>query len=130
MDEAFFRKAYGADAANAAKQTWEQYWGWVKAFYEGKRFPPVAGWNAREKDLSGRLKGDAREKVLARTGDVGARIAAEWAKDNSVRRVGTDDLQGYGSTLERAAKSDAGDGAALLAALDSVDAELAKRAPK
>lgn len=124
MDEAYFRAAYEADAANKGRQPWADYLGWVRAFYEGKRFPPVPGWAARERDLATRLRPDARIAVLARAAETGRRIAAEWAKDNAVRRVSTDDLRSFGGALDQAAKADAGDGARILAALAAIERRL------
>lgn len=127
MDEAWFRAQYDADGDNKRRQTWEQYWGWVKAFYEGKRFPPIAGWGSREKDLLARLNHEGRAKVQGELTEVGRLIAAEWAKENAVRKVGTNELQGYGSQLEAAAKKETGDGAHILGALDHVRADVRKR---
>lgn len=118
MDEPFFRARYEQDAANKAKQTWQDYSGWVKTFYEGKRFPPVAGWREREKDIVAKAPGAADEVRR-----VGAALAAEWAKDNCVRKVSTSDLQAWGKRFSDAAKSQD----ALVAALREVEEELRKR---
>lgn len=118
MDEAWFRTRYDADAANKAKQSWNDHMGWVKTFYEGKQFPPVPGWSEREKDLLAKAP-DAREEV----GRVGRALASEWAKDNSVRKVSTSDLRSWGKRFSDAARTHDG----LLAALHEVEAELAKR---
>lgn len=118
MDEAYFRAQYAKDAANRAKQSEKDYLGWVARFYEGQRFPPVSGWAKREAELASRFPG-ARALVA----DVGRALAAEWAKDNAVRKVSTSDLRSWGGAFERAAKDEAG----LVAALKNVQAELAKR---
>ncbi len=118
MDEAFFRAKYDADKANQAKQPWAEYQKWVQRFYEGQRFPPIAGWAEREKDLVAKAP-QARGQIEA----VGRLIAAEWAKDNAVRKVSTSDLQAWGSQFKDAAK----DPAKLVAALQEVQAEVAKR---
>ena len=118
MDEPFFRAAYDADAASRARQPWDEYAGWVRAFYEGKRFPPVAGWAKRERDLA------ARHPALGESlREAGRALAAEWAKDNAVRKVSTGDLQAWGARFERAA----GNEAALRDALATVRAELDAR---
>lgn len=118
MDDAFFRARYEQDAANKAKQSWADYSGWVKTFYEGKRFPPVAGWRERERELVAKAPG-AREDVER----VGRALAAEWAKDNAVRKVSTSDLQAWGKRFSDAAKAPD----TLVAALKEVEEELRKR---
>jgi len=118
MDESFFRARYEADAANKSKQSWKDYAEWVRVFYEGKRFPPVPGWSAREKDLV--AKAPAARADIER---VGRALAAEWAKDNAVRKVSTSDLQAWGKKFGDAASSEA----SLVSALKSVEAELVAR---
>ena len=118
MDESFFRAKYEADAANKAKQSWPDYWSWVQTFYKGKTFPPVPGWASREKELVGKVP-DAAADVQR----VGQAIAAEWAKDNAVRKVSTSDLQTWGMSFSDAARATD----TLLAALAQVEAEMKKR---
>lgn len=118
MDEAYFRARYDADKANQQKQSWKEHQDWVRSFYEGKRFPPVAGWNDRQKDL---LKTAPQSKGLIE--EVGRLLASEWAKDNSVRKVSTGDLQTWGKRFSDAAKTPA----TLDAALREVKAEVEKR---
>lgn len=118
MDESFFRARFEADAANRAKQSWPEYWGWVNAFYDGKRFPPVAGWRAREAELV-RQAPSARESIER----VGRLLAGEWAKDNAVRKVSTSDLQAWGKRFGDAARAPE----ALHTALRDVEDELRKR---
>lgn len=124
MDEAFFRARYEADAANRARQSWDEYWSWVRTFYEGKRFPPVPGWRDRERDGLARVADADRAAVQAAFAETGRAIAAEWAKDNAVRRVSTDDLKSWGKSFSDAA----GDAKRLLAALGNVRETVAKRA--
>jgi hypothetical protein len=118
MDEAFFRAAFDADKANQAKQSWDEYRKWVQRFYEGQRFPPIAGWADRERDLVAKAP-QAKDAIEA----VGRLLAAEWAKDNGVRKVSTSDLQAWGGRFQGAAK----DPAAMLAALREVEAEVKRR---
>lgn len=118
MDEAYFRQAFDADPANQKKQSWSDYAGWVKTFYEGKRFPPVPGWTSRESELAAKAP-HAREQVQR----TGRWLAAEWAKDNAVRKVSTSDLQAWGKRFSDAAKTPDG----LVAALSEVESELRKR---
>jgi hypothetical protein len=118
MDETWFREQYEKDLTNKAKQSWNDYWGWVQTFYKGKTFPPVPGWASREKDIGTKVP-DARRE-LEKTGRV---IAAEWAKDNAVRKVSTSDLQAWGKQFSDAARSRD----MLLAALAEVETEMKKR---
>lgn len=118
MDESWFKARYEADAANKAKQTWKEHWDWVQTFYKGKTFPPVPGWGSREKDLVAKAP-QARADVER----IGRALASEWAKDNGVRKVSTNDLQSWGKRFTDAAKTPEG----LAAALKEVEAELAKR---
>lgn len=121
MDETFFRQRYEADAANKARQSVAEYLDWVRTFYEGKRFPPVPGWRRREEDL---LRRHAAPELRQALDETGRALAAEWAKDNAVRKVSTSDLQAWGKRFEGAA----GDLRGLLAALDEVRAEVERRA--
>ena len=121
MDEAWFQARYEADAANKAKQSWKEYRDWVQRFYDGQKFPPIAGWAKREAELVA--------KAPAARGDierVGRLIASEWAKDNGVRKVSTADLQAWGKSFSDAAK----DPQALVAALARVEAEVGSRLAK
>lgn len=122
MDEAHFKAAWEKDAANRAKQPWPEYQKWVRTFYEGKSFPPVPGWSKREKDILAALPVGERPRAEPLLQDLAKRLAAEWAKDNSVRKVSTSDLQSWGGDLEKAAK-----GGSALAAIERVAGELAKR---
>lgn len=124
MDEAFFRAQYEADAANKGKQSWNDYWGWVKRFYEGQRFPPIQGWAKREEELA--RQHAARAEVKTALHSTGTLLASEWAKDNSVRRVSTSDLQTWGKRFGDAAK----DAGSLVTALDEVRREVEARRAK
>lgn len=115
MDDAFFRAAFEADAANRARQSWDEYRGWVERFYEGQRFPPVPGWRKRAEELARAhpARGDLRAQLEA----TGRALAAEWAKDNAVRRVSTADLQAWAKRFEASAR----DADGLLALLREVE---------
>ena len=43
--EADFRPEYDRDAANQAKESWDEYWSWVKTFYQGAFLSP--GWTSQ-----------------------------------------------------------------------------------
>lgn len=75
-------------------------------------------------DLLARVADADRAAVQAAFAETGRAIAAEWAKDNAVRRVSTDDLKSWGKSFSDAA----GDAKRLLAALGNVRETVAKRA--
>lgn len=124
VDEAFFRAAYDSDERNKAKQSWTDYWSWVKRFYDGQRFPPVQGWAKREEELA--RQHAARLDVKHALHETGALLASEWAKDNSARRVSTSDLQAWGKRFGDVAK----DAENLVAALVDVRREVEERKAK
>lgn len=126
MDEAFFKERYEQDATNKAKQSYKDYAEWVRVFYEGKRFPPVAGWNDRVKEILAKLPAASHAQAREALDRTGRMLAAEWAKDNGVRKVSTSDLQTWGKRFSDAAK----DAPALMAALQAVETEVAARAGK
>jgi hypothetical protein len=122
-----FRTAYDADARNAARQSFDEYWDWITAFLltggAGQR-----GWleqvdqalrRVQDEEATARL----RERLLA----VGKTIAAEWAKPTRHRRIHSTLLQGspnlmeWGGRLQRASARDEGDGATIEDALDRIE---------
>lgn len=125
-----FRAAYDEDARNAARQSFEVYWDWVRTFLV-KGGAGQRGWLPQGEAVLRRV-GDAavagalRDRIRL----LGKSIAAEWAKDSRSRRVhstllqGTPNLYGWGQRLERAAAEDAGDGEAVGRALDAIETEL------
>jgi hypothetical protein len=121
-----YREEYDRDNSNQKKQTWDQYWGWVKSFHEGTFF--VSGWTDRAKDLVGGVKpGPERKKLVKEINDFGRDLCKEWAKDSSVCKVGTSDLTRWGKIVEKAKKSDAGDGEELARAISSIREEYKKK---
>lgn len=128
--ESDFRTTHAADAANAKRQPFAEYWNWVKTFLvdggAGQR-----GWLAQGDEVLRSVRDRAfaaelRERMLS----LGKEIAAEWAKDSRARRVhstflqGSPNLQDWGKQLQRAAAAETGDGAAIEAALERIDREL------
>jgi hypothetical protein len=121
-----YREEYDRDALNQKKQTWPQYWGWVKSFHEGSFF--VSGWTDRAKELVVGVKpGADRKKLVKEINDFGRDICKEWAKDSSVCKVGTTDLTRWGKMIEKAKKSDAGDGEELAKAIAAIRDEYKKK---
>jgi hypothetical protein len=114
-----FRPSYDQDAANRAKQTWDQYWSWVKVFYEGNLISN--GWTERSKGLVADVKSASEQKTLrAMLNAAGKEIAVEWAKDYNNRKVSSADLLVWGKTLEKAKAKDDGTGTELRRMIDAI----------
>jgi len=87
MSEEDFEIPYSKDLANQEKQTREKYSAWIPSFYKGNLIS--SGWDKNAKKFIGKLE----SKIVNRHFNViGRVIAAEWAKDNSVRKISTTDL--------------------------------------
>lgn len=118
-----FLPIWEADAANGERQDWQLYYGWVETFYEGNLL--TRGWNGKVRDLLGRIgPGPGTDESLRRLNILGRVIASEWAKNNRVRLLDTGDVRRWGKLLD-----DNRDAAGLLAAIEVVSAEVARRLP-
>lgn len=125
-----FLAAYTHDERNARRQSFTEYWRWVKAYLlEGGA--GNAGWLVQSATLLAVVRDSAARARLAPLLEAtGRRIAGEWAKDSACRRIYSTFLQGrpnlveWGRVLQRAANRDTGDGQAIEAAVRSIVAEL------
>jgi hypothetical protein len=107
-----FRPHYDHDIANRARQTWQQYWSWVKSFYEGNFF--AKGWSDRARWLVEQVRSDVeRTRLRTKLNAVGRDICAEWAKDYDLRKISSADLLTWGKMLEKAKARDDGTGAEI-----------------
>jgi len=108
-----FDRAWNADASNREIQSRSDYLRWVDSFYQGVAFQP--GWVRRQSQLSGTLA--PAEALLAepRLEALGRTLAAEWAKDNRIRRVNTELLLRVAEIL-----ADARDDGRLIGVLDAL----------
>ncbi len=114
-----FREIYARDVNNQARQDWDDYWGWVKKFYEGNLF--FDGWTKQSAKLIEAVSdATAQNKLRARLNELGRSIVAEWAKDNSLRKIDTNDLRAFAKRLFDAKKKDDGLGAAIHAEIEAV----------
>jgi hypothetical protein len=121
-----FHPEYSQDTANQRKQTWDQYWGWVKSFYHGSFF--CQGWTDRAKGATNVVgAGPKRKQVVKEITDFGKDICKEWAKDSSVCKIGTSDLVRWGKVMEKAKAKDDGSGEQLRRAIASIKAEYEKK---
>ncbi|MHB1557781.1 MAG: hypothetical protein ACYC61_09895 [Isosphaeraceae bacterium] len=117
-----FRSSYDNDPANAARQTWDQYWGWVRSFYDGNLLS--RGWSQRARWLVDGVRSELeRERLRIRLNLLGRQIGAEWAKDYNVRKVTSAHLMSWGKRLEQAREHDTGDGDAFHRVIDDIDRE-------
>jgi hypothetical protein len=82
-----FRAEWRGNPALQRVQDENDYLEWVERFYTGNG--PVPGWLGMTQQVLERLPPGRHEYVSTRLYDLGGRIGAEWAKDNSLRRVNT-----------------------------------------
>ena len=92
-----FADAYERDAENRAHQTRDEYLLWIRRFYEGR--PGVVGWLDTTEILMEDLAPAQQPLVRDTARQLGQRIAAEWARDNAVRRIDTAMLSLWGSIM-------------------------------
>jgi hypothetical protein len=91
-DERHFRARYDIDADNQALQSWDEYWEWVKVFYSGNLL--ARGWIIECRKIVDRINDlDQKDRAIQKMNVLGRLIAAEWARDNSVRLIDTGDIR-------------------------------------
>lgn len=83
----WFQQQWRSDAANRSVQAQADYLLWVTRFYEG--FNLVPGWIGMMQQVEARLPAAQWQLTSPRLHELGRSIGAEWAKDNSVRKVNT-----------------------------------------
>lgn len=121
-----FRANYDRDASNRAKQSWADYWKWVKVFYEGNILSQ--GWTDRSTGLVAGVKSTSGQRKLREMlNAVGLEIAREWAKDYNIRKVGSADLLAWGKSLEQAKAKDDGTGAELRRVIEDIRIQYKKK---
>lgn len=121
--EADFRPEYDRDAANQVKESWPEYWSWIKAFYQGNLLSQ--GWTAQgTTTISGVRPEMARDELRAELNELGRRVAAEWAKDNAVRKIDTAALRVLGGRITKATRRDDGSGQTIQEELKAIRAEV------
>lgn len=102
--QAGFAAFYLQDRRNAEMQSLDQYLVWVERFYQGWDLYPT-GWNQISRDLAGKITDPGvKREIEAKLRRLGIAIAAEWAKDNSVRRITTRHVGIWGNALQKSAE--------------------------
>ncbi|MES3009030.1 MAG: hypothetical protein V4751_14795 [Pseudomonadota bacterium] len=94
-----FLNIYLDDTANQQVQTDVQYLTWVLRFYEGWELMPT-GWQDIEQNMLSNLSPQDHAWVTDRMAELGRLISAEWAKDNSVRRIDSAMLSLWGAVMQ------------------------------
>lgn len=93
-----FLQAYQLDIENQARQTDVEYLTWIVRFYEGWEMMGT-GWNDMTPVVLSDLTDQQSEQVACMRNELGVLIAAEWAKDNSVRIIDTAMLSLWGGVM-------------------------------
>jgi hypothetical protein len=96
-----FEQSYAEDGQNQRLQSRQEYLEWVMVFYQGNLLY-TNGWsdlNAYLHTASTRAQGEVFDAQLAVLGRL---IAAEWSKDNSLRRIDNRMLSLWGSVVQSA----------------------------
>jgi predicted Zn finger-like uncharacterized protein len=121
--EADFRPEYNRDAANRELEPWPEYWSWITQFYRGNLLS--RGWTAEGRGLIERVRSEqTRGELRAMLNDLGRKVAAEWAKHKSVRKINTGDLLTSGQRLQAAKRRDDGSGRAIREAIAATATEV------
>lgn len=99
-----FAEHYQRDRQNAELQSLQEYLTWVERFYRGWELYPT-GWIEISRDLTTKLADPSlKHQTQAKLERLGAAIAAEWAKDNTVRRITTRHIAIWGEALRKSAE--------------------------
>jgi hypothetical protein len=127
--QSHFRSEYNKDSKNKQRQSWDDYWDWVQKFYNGNTvfFQKVEGWKVVCSQLVRGVQSSKRQVVESEVCSLGRSIAGEWAKDNGVRKIDSDDVQKWKERLESARKRDDGTGNALLEEVKTISEEIRKK---
>jgi len=84
---ALFEAEWRNSPDNRPLQSREEYLLWVTRFYTG--YGAVPGWLSMTAQVLQRIPSVEHDAIEARLLELGGRIGAEWAKDNSVRLLST-----------------------------------------
>lgn len=82
-------------------QTEQEYQKWLRTFYQGSFF--VKGWDSIKHEIHSKV-GHEQEEIARLLDELGDLIGREWAKDNHIRKIDTDDLKQWGEHLRQVGK--------------------------
>lgn len=99
---AFFAQVYAADEALQGRQSREEYLTWVVRFYQGTALYPRGWSDLVAEQVAAETDADTAMRRKTQLQRLGRDIAAEWAKDNALRRVDTRHLVIWGEAARRA----------------------------
>jgi hypothetical protein len=117
-EQAYFARAYDEDPANKEVQTRDAYIDWVKQFYSGSVLYPY-GWLELQHWLLRATVASSREETADKVRRLGQEIAAEWAKDNRLRRISSAMLVLWSEVIQKAVET-----GSQLAAIDRIEADV------
>jgi hypothetical protein len=124
--EADFRPTYDADKKNQRVQPWREYWSWVSQYYRGNLFSQ--GWTRECTFLLSAVKNaKTRDELRGMLNALGKRMAAEWSKDNNVRKIDTRELQSIGRRFLEARRKDNGSGKVIRELIETLWDEVQKK---
>jgi len=95
----YFEAVYQADPANQALQSKQAYLTWIIRFYQGSAVYR-RGWNDLVPDVVEGVDPPEKQQALERQlYAIGKKVAADWAKDNSVRQITSAHLATWGQAM-------------------------------
>lgn len=105
-DRNYFLAAYESDPANQKLQSKKAYLTWIIRFYQGSALYR-RGWNDLVPDVVEGIEPPAQQQALEqKLHAIGKKIAADWAKDNSVRQITTAHLATWGHAMNESVVHD------------------------
>jgi hypothetical protein len=129
VDWDHYKAAWEADEANQLKQSEKDYLDWVAKFYNGVKVLGVEvtpSWTKETKLIVAKYDSKHQKTIRDRLLATGQSICTEWAKDNSVRLIDTDDLKDWSKKINSANEADDGSGELLLEELSQVNSQISK----
>ena len=96
-----FARFYDQDSQNQALQSRQEYLEWVLVFYEGNLVYPT-GWSDLKSYVHVAATPAQASLLDEQLATLGEAIAAEWSRDNSVRRIDNRMLSLWGSVVQSA----------------------------
>lgn len=92
---------------------------WYKKFQDGLLF--FDGWQQISNEILSGIAPEEKENAHFLLKTIGVKIGTEWCKDNSIRKIDTDQLRNWGKTLRKVREEDP---KLLINTLKSIDTEV------